>query len=245
MGRAELGSLGLSVIRRPGGRDGGEGRLKRVLRGLYAPTRTPAVVEVPEMAFLMIDGHGDPNTSARYRDSVSALFSVAYSPVRAQAGGGDRLRRDAARGSVVCARHGDLLDRGQVRVGLDHDDHAADEVTRRCSRTRRRARLRRSCRRSIGCGWGGCRGTRCAGAARRPLQRRGADDRLAAPVHRRARPSSPASTMRSTSATRSIRAGEAEDHHPPADALRLLTLPGSRLGIDDLVRASGPQECRH
>jgi hypothetical protein len=52
---------------------------KRVLRGLYAPTRTPAVVEVPEMAFLMIDGHGDPNTSAQYRDSVSALFSVAYS----------------------------------------------------------------------------------------------------------------------------------------------------------------------
>jgi len=52
---------------------------KRVLRGLYAPTRTPTVVEVPEMAFLMIDGHGDPNTSAQYRDSVSALFSVAYS----------------------------------------------------------------------------------------------------------------------------------------------------------------------
>ena len=52
---------------------------KRVLRGLYAPTLTPAVVEVPEMAFLMVDGHGDPNTSAQYRDSVSALFSVAYS----------------------------------------------------------------------------------------------------------------------------------------------------------------------
>ena len=49
---------------------------KREMRELYAPTRTPTVVEVPEMAFLMVDGHGDPNTSAQYRDSVSALFSV-------------------------------------------------------------------------------------------------------------------------------------------------------------------------
>lgn len=52
--------------------------IKRELRALYAPTRTPSVVEVPEMAFLMIDGHGDPNTSAQYRDAVSALFSVSY-----------------------------------------------------------------------------------------------------------------------------------------------------------------------
>ena len=52
---------------------------KREMRELYAPTRTPTVVEVPEMAFLMVDGHGDPNTSAQYRDAVSALFSVAYS----------------------------------------------------------------------------------------------------------------------------------------------------------------------
>ena len=30
------------------------------------------------MVFLMVDGHGDPNTSAQYRDAVSALFSVSY-----------------------------------------------------------------------------------------------------------------------------------------------------------------------
>lgn len=51
---------------------------KRELRGLYAPRRTPSSVEVPEMVFLMVDGHGDPNTSAQYRDAVSALFSVSY-----------------------------------------------------------------------------------------------------------------------------------------------------------------------
>ena len=52
--------------------------LKRELRGVYAPTRTPSVVEVPKLAFLMVDGHGDPNTSEQYHDAVSALFSVAY-----------------------------------------------------------------------------------------------------------------------------------------------------------------------
>ncbi len=51
---------------------------KRELRGLYTPTRTPIVVEVPELAFLMIDGHGDPNTSSAYGEAVSALFSVSY-----------------------------------------------------------------------------------------------------------------------------------------------------------------------
>ena len=51
---------------------------KRELRGLYASPRKPTAVEVPELAFLMVDGHGDPNTSAQYRDAVSALFSVSY-----------------------------------------------------------------------------------------------------------------------------------------------------------------------
>ena len=52
--------------------------LKRELREYYAPKRTPALVEVPELAFLMVDGHGDPNVSVEYRDAVSALFAVSY-----------------------------------------------------------------------------------------------------------------------------------------------------------------------
>ena len=51
---------------------------KRELAELYAPKRKPTVVDVPELVFLMVDGHGDPNTSAAYRDAVSALFSVSY-----------------------------------------------------------------------------------------------------------------------------------------------------------------------
>ena len=52
---------------------------------LYAPRPgDPQVVDVPELAFLMVDGHGDPNTSAAYRDAVEALFTASYA-VRAAA----------------------------------------------------------------------------------------------------------------------------------------------------------------
>ena len=51
---------------------------KRELTDSYTAKRSPAAVQVPELAFLMIDGHGDPNTSQEYRHAVSALFSVSY-----------------------------------------------------------------------------------------------------------------------------------------------------------------------
>jgi hypothetical protein len=51
---------------------------KRELRKLYGAPRDPELVEVPELAFLMIDGHGDPNTSDDYPDAILTLFSIAY-----------------------------------------------------------------------------------------------------------------------------------------------------------------------
>lgn len=51
---------------------------KRELGGLYRAAREPAIVDVPELAFLMIDGHGDPNTAAEYREAVEALYTIAY-----------------------------------------------------------------------------------------------------------------------------------------------------------------------
>lgn len=36
------------------------------------------VVDVAPQRFLMIDGHGDPNTSPAYRDAVATLFGTAY-----------------------------------------------------------------------------------------------------------------------------------------------------------------------
>jgi hypothetical protein len=52
--------------------------LTRELRELYAPKREPALVEVRETPFLMVDGHGDPNTAPEYRAAVESLFAVSY-----------------------------------------------------------------------------------------------------------------------------------------------------------------------
>lgn len=53
--------------------------VKRAHRALYAPSAKEfAVVDVPPLRFLAIDGHGDPNTSASYTQAVEALFGVAY-----------------------------------------------------------------------------------------------------------------------------------------------------------------------
>ena len=49
------------------------------LRPLYAPSpRHAAIVEVPELSFLMIDGRGDPNSSEAYQDALGALCGIAY-----------------------------------------------------------------------------------------------------------------------------------------------------------------------
>jgi hypothetical protein len=36
------------------------------------------VIDVPAMQYLMVDGHGDPNTSKDYADALAALYPVAY-----------------------------------------------------------------------------------------------------------------------------------------------------------------------
>ena len=53
--------------------------LKKELKQLYqASAKEVQAVEVPALQFLMIDGEGDPNTSAAYSEVVEALFSVSY-----------------------------------------------------------------------------------------------------------------------------------------------------------------------
>lgn len=48
-------------------------------KALYAPSAAEfAIVEVPPMCYLAVDGHGDPNTSPQYAEAIEALYGVAY-----------------------------------------------------------------------------------------------------------------------------------------------------------------------
>ncbi len=52
--------------------------LKKVHRDHYSARATPEVVDVPERRFLMVDGHGDPNTATEYADAIEALYPIAH-----------------------------------------------------------------------------------------------------------------------------------------------------------------------
>jgi hypothetical protein len=51
---------------------------KKALETYQAPRGRFRIVHVPDMRYLMIDGHGDPNTSPAFTMAVEALYPVAY-----------------------------------------------------------------------------------------------------------------------------------------------------------------------
>lgn len=52
---------------------------KKELATFYNPSKAKvSLVDVPAMSFLMIDGKGDPNTSADYAAAIEALYAVSY-----------------------------------------------------------------------------------------------------------------------------------------------------------------------
>ncbi|GAA2757867.1 hypothetical protein GCM10009872_32270 [Actinopolymorpha rutila] len=52
--------------------------LKKDLDAYQAKRDQFRVVSVPDLQYLMIDGHGDPNTAPAYAGAVKALYPVAY-----------------------------------------------------------------------------------------------------------------------------------------------------------------------
>lgn len=51
---------------------------KKLLDGYQAKRGEFRIVDVPDMQYLMLDGHGDPNTSPAYAETLAALYPVAY-----------------------------------------------------------------------------------------------------------------------------------------------------------------------
>lgn len=51
---------------------------KKTLDSYQAKSGQFRILEVPPMRYVMIDGHGDPNSSQEFADAVEALYPVAY-----------------------------------------------------------------------------------------------------------------------------------------------------------------------
>lgn len=51
---------------------------KKTLDMYQAPRGEFRIIDIPTRKYLMIDGHGDPNTSAEFAEAIEALYPVAY-----------------------------------------------------------------------------------------------------------------------------------------------------------------------
>jgi hypothetical protein len=51
---------------------------KKILDSYQAKRDRFRILEVPDLRYLMVDGHGDPNTSALFSEGIEALYPVAY-----------------------------------------------------------------------------------------------------------------------------------------------------------------------
>ena len=51
---------------------------RTVMREFYNAPRKPVVVDVPKINFLMVDGHGNPNTAQEYVDALQVLYPMSY-----------------------------------------------------------------------------------------------------------------------------------------------------------------------
>ncbi|MBR8744391.1 GyrI-like domain-containing protein [Nocardiopsis sp. MG754419] len=67
---------------------------KKTLEHYSAPRDRFQVIDVPEHRYLMVDGHGDPNTAPAFAEAIEALYPVAYALKFAS-------RRDLERDYVV------------------------------------------------------------------------------------------------------------------------------------------------
>lgn len=51
---------------------------KKTLDSYRAKNHEFRIIDMPKMQYLMIDGHGDPNTAKEFQDAIEALYPVAY-----------------------------------------------------------------------------------------------------------------------------------------------------------------------
>lgn len=52
---------------------------KKEYKNLYQPKAKPSIITVPEMIFIAVDGEGDPNTCAEYKQALEMLYGLSFS----------------------------------------------------------------------------------------------------------------------------------------------------------------------
>jgi hypothetical protein len=113
---------------------------KRELREFYAPGVEPVMVDVPELAFLMIDGRGDPNTAPEFSEVFREAQATALEKKPLEALRAVRLERFAegragqvlhigpyaAEGPTIERLHAFIAEQGYALAGKHHEIYLGD-----------------------------------------------------------------------------------------------------------------------
>lgn len=51
---------------------------KKEYKDLYMPKNKPALIKIPSMNFIMVDGSGDPNNNPVFEEAVELLYGLSY-----------------------------------------------------------------------------------------------------------------------------------------------------------------------
>ena len=60
---------------------------KKQYKELYLPGPAPAIVTVPPILFIAVEGEGDPNTSDSYKEALELLYGLTYTIKMSKLGG--------------------------------------------------------------------------------------------------------------------------------------------------------------
>ena len=53
--------------------------LRKQYKSLYSPSaKVNTIIDVPPLTYIMVDGHGDPNTAPVYVEAIQTLYSLSY-----------------------------------------------------------------------------------------------------------------------------------------------------------------------
>ena len=98
--------------------------LKKELKSLYQPSaKAVALVDVPTMNYLMIDGEGDPNTSKSYAEAIGKLrFEALTEGICAQT---LHIGPFSEEGPTIERVHEFIRARGKL-VGKHHEIYLSD-----------------------------------------------------------------------------------------------------------------------
>ena len=51
---------------------------KKEYKDLYLPKRSPMLINVDKITYVTVDGKGNPNTSAEYKEALELLYSISF-----------------------------------------------------------------------------------------------------------------------------------------------------------------------